>query len=330
MNFDLRCYGIVKIGIVALTVLMVAFSWLDPIDTQATQQVESGVKRSLITFATARALNGVISVVQGTEVSAKPFGFGLTLSVGQVLDPVNDLIEKFSNLMLFACIAFGIQKVLLAVGSSWLISVVFSIVAGAWCYLYLVNKSRPNWLTRTVVILVIARFAIPVALVGSGLIFDGFLKPTYDRSHMAIQSVSKDLAASKDAIAEETTSNIQDSTGDVQKKPGFFTGLFGQKKENSTPSESGSGDTSATQQTAIEKQSLWSKINPKKRIDNLKVIVEDSTESFIDLMVVFVLQTILLPLFLIWIFISILKGSYGVPNDLLRRNMSVAETPNPK
>lgn len=308
MDFDFRRYCTSRLAIVALIVLMVAFSWLDPIDSQANQQVESGLKRALVTFAAARALNGVISVIQGTEVSAQPFGFGLTLTVGQVLDPVNDLVEKFSDLMLVASIAFGVQKVLLAVGASWLISFAFSVVALAWCYLYLTEKWRPVWLARTLAVLAIARFAIPVALVGSGLVFDSFLQATYDRSHAAIQSVSDDLAAAKESLGENSSTAIQNSAGDSARKPGFFGELLGQKKEGAPPGERENSEPSAEQQPPVEKRSPWSKLNPKKQLDNLKQIAEKSTERIIDLMVVFVLQTILLPLFLIWLFANVLGG----------------------
>ena len=77
-------------------------AWLAPLDAPATEQVEAGLKRALISFAAARALNGVISVAQGTEVSVQPLGVGVTLAPGQLLDPINDLIEQFSNLMLLS------------------------------------------------------------------------------------------------------------------------------------------------------------------------------------------------------------------------------------
>lgn len=317
MSINFHRAGITKIGIVTLLIVMVAFSWLDPIDTQATEQVDTGLKRALITFAAARALNGAVSVVQGTEVSAQPLGFGVTLSIGQILDPINDLIEKFSDLMLLASIAFGVQKFLLAVGASWIIALAFSIAALGWCYLYLTNKQCPPWLARTVTVLVIARFAIPVALVGSGLVFDGFLKTTYDQSHAVIQSVSVDFAAAKETLGSESTSAIQNSAGEVQKKPGLFSGLFGQKKDSAAPNEHDNTEAAAPPPATTDKQTLWSKINPKKGIDNLKQIVEKSTERIIDLMVVFVLQTILLPLLLIWIFASVLRGSYDMPRNLI-------------
>ncbi|MCB1944024.1 MAG: hypothetical protein KDI53_18575, partial [Candidatus Accumulibacter sp.] len=84
------------------------------------------MKRALVSFATARALNAVISVAQGTEVSMQPAGMGVVLTPGQLLDPVNDLVEQFSHLMLAASVAFGVQKVLISIGAYWVISLLLT------------------------------------------------------------------------------------------------------------------------------------------------------------------------------------------------------------
>lgn len=47
-------------------------------------------------------------MAQGTEVAVEPAGVGVIFTPGQILDPVNDLLEQFSNLMLAASVAFGI------------------------------------------------------------------------------------------------------------------------------------------------------------------------------------------------------------------------------
>lgn len=52
--------------------------------------------RAAYTFALVRGLNGVIALIQGTEVVVSPAGMGLTLTVGEILDPINDLAERFS------------------------------------------------------------------------------------------------------------------------------------------------------------------------------------------------------------------------------------------
>ncbi len=93
------------------------------IDQRAAADYEQLFQRAFITFALARTINGVISVVQGTEVALQPAGVGVTLTPGEILDPVNDLIERFSWIMMGATVSLGIQNVLLDVSAWWFIQV---------------------------------------------------------------------------------------------------------------------------------------------------------------------------------------------------------------
>ena len=93
--------------------LAAALSMTSFVDQRAEIEYEKLFQRALITFALARTINGVISVVQGTEIALQPAGVGVTLTPGEILDPVNDLIERFSWIMMGATVSLGIQNVML-------------------------------------------------------------------------------------------------------------------------------------------------------------------------------------------------------------------------
>jgi len=92
-----------------------AFSTLD---NTGEGYLDGAFKRALLGFAVARGLNGVISVAQGTEFSLTPAGLGVNLTPGEILDPINDLVERFSWIMLLSSSALGVQQVLLSM-SAW-------------------------------------------------------------------------------------------------------------------------------------------------------------------------------------------------------------------
>ncbi len=117
-----------------------ALSWTGSVDQAATIQAESALQRVLIVFAVARTLNGVISVAQGTEIALQPAGVGLTLSAGEILDPLNDLIERFSMLATVAAVSLGTQVLVTELlGSIW-INLLLSAIVGA----YLLTLSIPS------------------------------------------------------------------------------------------------------------------------------------------------------------------------------------------
>lgn len=249
----------------------VACSWLAPLDAPAMQQVDAGLKRALISFASARALNAVISVAQGTELSVQPLGVGVTLTPGQLLDPVNDLVEKFATLMLAASVAFGVQKALITMGTYWVISLALTAVALGWVSLNFRRQAAPAWLSRALVVLLMLRFAIPVVTLGTDLLWQKFLAPDYQASQQLIDTSSTQAAR----LAPPA---VPENQGVLDKMKGWLA-------ENA---------------------------DVKARFETLKQAAEQATEHIIRLIVIFLLQTMVIPLLLLW-------GLYGVARGVFER-----------
>ena len=128
-----------------LGLLLAALMAVTPfLDQRAVDNYESLFQRALVTFALARTLNGVISAVQGTEVAIQPAGVGVTLTPGQMLDPVNDLVERFSWVMLGATISLGIQQVLLEVSAWWVLQAWWWCWRCGWCCCTSARASAPS------------------------------------------------------------------------------------------------------------------------------------------------------------------------------------------
>jgi hypothetical protein len=249
-------------------------AWLAPLDAPATAQVEAGLKRALISFAAARALNGVISVAQGTEVSVQPLGVGVTLAPGQLLDPINDLVEQFSNLMLAASVAFGLQKVLIAIGGYWLISLWLSGAAVAWTLWRMRQPLVPSWLTGLLVAGLMLRFAIPMATLGSDLLWQKFLASDYEASQQVIQTATGQVAELN--LPEAKAAN----------ELGWIDRMKGWASQN--------GDV-------------------KLRFEQLKQATEQAVDHMIKLIVIFTLQTMVIPLGLMWGLLALAKAALRPP-----------------
>ena len=251
-------------------------SWLAPLDWAANQQVDAGLKRALVSFATARALNAVISVAQGTEIAFEPAGIGMVFTPGQLLDPLNDLVEQFSNLMLAASVAFGIQKVFLGIGAHWLASSLLTVVALGWGAFHLRPKPVPALLSRLLIVLLMIRFAIPVVTIGSDMLFREFMAADYQSSQQAIDMTSGQISRLSPAVS---------TTGDVQ--------------------------------GTLEKIKGWWSQNAdvKAHFENLKQAAEQSAEHMIKLMAIFLLQTLVIPLLLLWGLYGVAKGAFKWPSE---------------
>ena len=98
-----------KLILVALTSVLLVIALSFTIDENAKKLIDESFKQAVIVFGSAKALNGVISLAQGTEIDL-PF---VVIAIGEILDPINDLVEQFSLIMLASLISLGIQKILL-------------------------------------------------------------------------------------------------------------------------------------------------------------------------------------------------------------------------
>lgn len=271
-----------RVIITFFLLLLAYFSVSKLFDEYGEQYTDEGFQRSIVAFAIAKTLNGAISVVQGTEVAVEPAGIGLILTPGQILDPVNDLIERFSWVMLICTTSLGIQSVLLTIFSSSSFSIVVALCLSL-TVLFLWKQASTsvvlkNILYRLATFLIILRFFIPVMAISSDGLYKAFLEPTYQES-------TQQLEQSNTAIANMSKDSqpISDETQEMS----WFELL-----NNNINS-------------AIDS------INIDKQLERLKIEADNLTNHIIDLIVVFTMQTILFPLIFIWLAMKLIKVNFN-------------------
>ncbi|MBE0575311.1 MAG: hypothetical protein IH613_05375 [Desulfuromonadales bacterium] len=245
------------------------------LDRQAEAVVDAGLKRALASFALARGLNAVISAAQGTEVQLAPAGLGVTLTPGQVLDPVNDLVEQFSWVMLASATALGVQKFLLAFGAWLCVALLLSLALLALLTaLWRPPDRRSIWYgacCRLLVVALLLRLALPgIALANQG-IYQLFLEPDYLVAKAGIETGAAELDAGRAELSPPAAD------------PGFWERM----------KESGRN------------------LEIRPRLELLQQRAAALVEHVLKLILVFVLDTILLPLAFLWGLWRLLRGLLG-------------------
>jgi len=272
--------------LVSATVLLSA---LTPIDRLAETQYDALFQRALVTFALARTLNGVISAVQGTELALQPAGVGVTLTPGQVLDPINDLIERFSWIMLGATLSLGVQQVLLDVGQWWGVRLLLAVLGLTWLWLRLRNSATApsrsagsqQMLFRVFIIVVFIRFAVPLTLIVNEGLYRLFLETRYVESTQVIETTGSEITQ---VNADETESRVEEA------ESGILDSL-GRMMEHTRNS-----------------------LNFKQKVAHIGEKASDLIEHLIQLSVVFILQTGILPIASLWIFLQLFKQIFRINN----------------
>lgn len=264
-----RFFLVVVLGIALAT------AWLKPLDVIATEQVDAGLKRALVSFATARTLNAIISVAQGTDIAIEPAGVGVKLAPGQILRPVNDLVGQFAELMLAASVAFGAMKMLISIGSFWGISLLMSALTITWFVVQWRGSESPGWLTSALLVLLMVRFAVPLVSVGSDAVFHKFLSSDYTASQSAIDGNAEHLAS-----LTPPANGASGGNGVADRIKGWMSRGV----------------------DAVE-----------SRLEKLKHSAGQVTEHIVKLIVVFLMQTVVVPLFLFWALYRLGKAALDQP-----------------
>lgn len=312
-----------RIVVLALLLLVALASASSMLDDPATEYVDAGMKRALTTFAVARSLNAAISLAQGTEVTAG-VGAELTLSVGQVLDPVNDLVESFSDLMLMASVAFGIQKILIVIGQYHYVKWLVIAVLAVWGALYLLAKRTPRWLDQILVLMLLIRFAVPVVGVGSEAIYDRFLSTDYQQSATGLSTASDSVETTIKELRQDKSPTAQSGSAS---KWEVQSGSSSTAAPNPPPaavpqstqpptfwerSKTAMRDMAGSAKDAVK--DTVRKVDPRPYIDSLMQQAGLAVDHMINLIVVFILQTVLVPMFLLWAMYLALRSCIGKPN----------------
>lgn len=272
----------VRITTSALLLTLLVLVNLPQLDRQATEYNNRLMERALIAFAVARGVDSAISMAQGTEIALQPAGLGVTLTPGELLDPVNDMVEQLSDVLLWAAAIAAMQKLLLVISSwGWLTAVLSLLLVG-----YTISLWRPlpfrRPLSTAVGVLLLARLAVPGIAFANEATYRLFLARPFDQSRQSLQSAETEVLRSAAEVDEASRgSGGAPGSPPVTSAEPEVSGFLGRAQSWIT------GTRAA--------------LDPRPRMRALKASAERAVADAVQLIALFVLQTIILPLGFFWV-----------------------------
>ncbi len=270
----------IRLVLSLLALILLAVAHLGLVDDVGRGYTEEGFKRTLITFGIVRGLNGVISVAQGTEVAVEPVGIGMTFTPGEILDPVNDLIERFSWVVLASGTSLGIQRVLLDV-TAWLgfTALVAASITAALVFAWWrgpVSATLRRGAYRLALVFLILRFAVPMIAILNEALYTQFLEPRYLESQQRLEQTARTIG-SLNQEARRRMPNMDEDSDSI---------LAGVKRAYN---------------------SVTGALDVEQSMQAFARAAADVSEYALDLIVVFVMQTILFPLLFLWAVVQLIR-----------------------
>ena len=265
-----------KIALVILSIVIIFFSSNIAINEDAKKVVDKSFNQALIVFGSAKALNGVISLAQGTEINL-PF---IVIAIGEILDPINDLVEQFSLIMLASLVSIGIQKILLNFVSNDIFNltlIISILIFNTLLFIKFKNhKNIRNIVLKTLIILLFLRFSIPMIGYLNEISYKHFVKPQYN-----IEELNQNIINTRDEISKINLDSFQEK----EQSSNFFGKV--------------------TEKFDIKFY--------EKKVNEYKDTVDSSSNHIVDLIIVFIFQSILLPILFLFAFYVLLKKLSNLP-----------------
>lgn len=303
----MKSSGFIKkivLSMAALLMLILSFtSTLDHIlgksgfigglDRKANQYLNDATKRAATAFVIARGINAIISIIQNTSVNAQPGGVGVTAGIGQILDPVDDLVEQFSSVMLLSTVSLGIQRILIDMGNVVGFKILLSIsmlilISGIW----LDSLLKLNFISlgyKLLMISLFVRFLIPTMALVSGSSYDHFLSVKYTEAMDGLEKSRDDISD-----ADFVDNNPNKGSGILDKVKETYSGVM-------------------------------NAIDIKARLKRISDIASTWSDYIFSLMEVFIIQTILVPLFVLYGMIKLFKtmADPNIVSNMLRNRRQI-------
>ncbi|WPD20793.1 MAG: hypothetical protein Q3M24_20935 [Candidatus Electrothrix aestuarii] len=213
------------LGIIAALLLFLSPSLKIPLmDTAADNYFREAISKGGISYATCRVINASISIIKESNLHLEPAGVGISLAVGQALDPIDDMTERLSDVLVTAITSLGVQKLAYEMGIS-LAPPVLAVFLFLLSLLVWFNSTKLVFLHKTVtrfaLLILIARFFLPLSSLANEFINTNFFTPQIDEVSTKLALDSKKLDTLKEISLPDglfgTATFLKEKSGELKK-----------------------------------------------------------------------------------------------------------------
>lgn len=229
------------------------------LDRVTTEYLDANMERTAVAFAVSRGVNALVSFLQDADLE---MGVGLSaqFSPGEFLDPLNDMVERFSWLMLLCFTVIGVEKILFEIFQSiGFFLLAFSSLFFLLCVWWKKVFNYSNIFLKFAFLGLILICWIPAQAAIGDLLHKNYLKPGYEQAQTFLKQ--------------------HDSKNEIESS-GWFS-------------------------------DMKSMLSVKERVENLKNAAEEYYDKIMDLIVIFTLESIILPLVTFYAGLKIFSITFG-------------------
>lgn len=250
------------------------------LDSVADRYFQDSITKAGVSYGVCRLINGTVSVIQQSSVQLEPAGIGMSLAVGQIVDPINDMVERLSDVLVLSITSLGIQEL------AYEISIT---LAPPICASFLFVLSILLWFKKdtffalqkvvlnVLIIVTIARFCLPVSSLANEFLQEHFFEDKIIEANGKLAEGTADLDTLKEV--------------DVPEYDGVFKTI-----ENSA--------------SYIKNKSVDFKNAVSITLENKGLIVDNLLKLTFLYLGIFVIQILVLPLTIFWLLMRLVNALF--------------------
>ena len=250
------------------------------IDSTADAYFKDSITKAGVSYGVSRLINATVSVVQESSIGLEPAGIGLSIAVGQLADPINDMVERLSNVLVMSIASLGVQELAYEISVTVVpqFIAVFLIILSllAWFDNERIDKLQKIILS-VLVIASIARFCLPISSLANEFLQETFFEEKIIEANQQLTASTADLNELDNLRVPE------------------INGLFG---------------TLGNSATYIKDKSVEFKNTVQVIMENKGVIVENLLSLTFLYLGVFIIQVLVLPILIFWLLMRIVNSLF--------------------
>lgn len=263
----------ILIAFTSFFIYQISSSKLPYLDRLAENYFSETTSEAALAYATVRGVNAVVSVLKESQVEFSPAGVGINIAAGQVLDPIDDMTERLSSVIVTAIVSLGLQKLIMELGELVPLkcaAFIFSLTIIA-IWLPSGKFALMSILLRICTLLFILRLILPFSSLVNDNLYKYLFKDSISESEKQLSLISQNY---------DQLNNL-----DIDKNNGFLPYF-----------------TQGPKEKFLQVKKLFSLISTN--VDTIITALLDLTIFYISL---FILQVIIIPIGILWLMILLVN-----------------------
>ncbi|MEN8210414.1 MAG: hypothetical protein ABFR31_01740, partial [Thermodesulfobacteriota bacterium] len=259
---------------------------------------DESITKAGVAYATCRLINASISVIKESNLNLEPAGVGVTLALGQTLDPIDDMTERMSDVIVTAITSLGVQKIAYEISVSLAppILAIFLLILSLLIWfenerLALTQKT----MVRFFLLILIARFALPISAIANNYIQKHFFEVEISNASNELSYGAKDL----EKLKEFSLPEIDGVLGTIDNSASF-----------------------------LKQKSLEFKDAIITTVSNAGNIIDNLLKLTFLYVGVFLIQVVFLPIMVFWLLVKLSNSLFGISTPVILNHSAVSRNRN--